>query len=111
MRHVPILIGEKVFISILIGTALIVGAMLLNRARPQIGPDDWRLRGPQFVRATGKFAECHNLETPAIVHLFETAMPAPHGSTVLAFPQPVAGRASRLPAEGGAARTDHVLRR
>lgn len=65
---------EKVFISIFMGTALIVGAMVLNGIRPDVGPDDWRVRGPQCVRATGKCAECHSSETPAIVHMFETSL-------------------------------------
>ena len=83
---------EKVFISILIGTALIVGAMVLNRARPDVDPDDWRVRGPQFVRATGKCAECHSSETPAIVHMYETSMHASKGVTCLDCHQPVEGQ-------------------
>ncbi len=85
---------RMVFISIFIGTALIVGAIVLNRARPDVGPDDWRVRGPQFVRATGKCAECHSSETPAIVHMFETSMHASKGVTCLDCHQPVDGQKS-----------------
>ncbi len=85
---------KMVFVSIVIGTALIVAALLLNRARPDVGPGDWRERGPQFVRATGKCAECHSSETPAIVHMFEMSMHASKGVTCLDCHQPVDGQES-----------------
>ena len=48
---------KMVFISIFLGTALIVAALVLNRARPGVQSGGFgRGRGPQFVRATGKCA-------------------------------------------------------
>ena len=47
---------RSVFIAVVIATALIVSAFLVNRARPRVEMDQ-PSRG--FVRATGKCAECH----------------------------------------------------
>ncbi len=84
---------RMVFISIFIGTALIVAALLLNRSRPYVGSSEYgRERGPQFVRATGKCAECHSRETSAIVHMYEMSMHASKGVTCLDCHQPVDGQ-------------------
>ncbi len=59
---------KAVFISIFIGTSLIVAALVINAKRPAgdtMGPT------PELVRATGKCAECHSHETSAVVHQFE----------------------------------------
>ena len=52
---------RSVFIAVVIGFGLIVGAFLVNRARPRVETDQ---PSAAFVRATGKCAECH---TPAAV--------------------------------------------
>ncbi len=64
---------KAVFISIFIGTSMIVAALMINAKRPP--GDTW---GPtvEFVRATGKCAECHSRETSAIVHQFERSQHA-----------------------------------
>ncbi len=58
---------RNVFIAVFIGTALIVAAMLINKARPII---ETTQPTPEYVRASGKCAECHSRETSAIVHQF-----------------------------------------
>lgn len=84
---------RSVFISIFIGTALIVAALVLNRARPDLASGGYgRERGAQFVRATGKCAECHSRETSAIVHMYEMSIHASKGVTCLDCHQPVDGQ-------------------
>ena len=55
---------RSILVAVVLGTALVVGAFLLNRQRPLAE------RGqptPALVKATGKCAECHRRETSAIV--------------------------------------------
>ena len=57
-----------VFITVFLGTALIVAAFMVSARRPRteaIQPT------AALVRATGKCAECHRRETSAVVHEFE----------------------------------------
>ena len=61
---------KNVFIAIFIGTAMIVAAFLINNARPRIETSQ---PGPEYIRATGKCAECHTRETSAIVHQYSTS--------------------------------------
>jgi formate-dependent nitrite reductase cytochrome c552 subunit len=76
---------RSVFIAVILTSALIVGGLILHSKRPQ-----WELQqpGPQFVRATGKCAECHARETSAIVHEFELSDHAANGVTCLDCHQP-----------------------
>lgn len=58
----------NVFIAVVIGGALILAALIVNHQRPDVHtaqPDE------DFVRATGKCAQCHLRETSAVVHQFE----------------------------------------
>jgi hypothetical protein len=57
-----------VFISVFLGTALVVAALVVNHRRPR---SDVVQPTAAFVRATGKCAECHQRETSAVVHEFE----------------------------------------
>ncbi|MFQ5744548.1 MAG: multiheme c-type cytochrome [Acidobacteriota bacterium] len=59
---------RSVFISIFIGTSLILAAFILHQRRP---PQEADQPSPQFVQATGKCAECHLKETSAVVHQYE----------------------------------------
>ncbi|MCZ6676937.1 MAG: multiheme c-type cytochrome [Candidatus Poribacteria bacterium] len=59
---------KSVFISVFIGTALIVAAFIINAKRPA---KETAQPGAEFVRATGKCAECHRKETSAVVHQFQ----------------------------------------
>ena len=57
-----------VFITVFLGTALLVAAFMVNARRPH---PDVAHPTAALVRATGKCAECHRQETSAIVHEFE----------------------------------------
>jgi hypothetical protein len=48
---------RAVFIALVIATALIVAALLVNSRRPRVVTEQ---PTAQFVRATGKCAECHS---------------------------------------------------
>ena len=64
---------RSVFIAIFIGTAMVLAALVVNARRPAAelaGPT------PEFVRATGRCAECHLNETSAIVWQYETSQHA-----------------------------------
>ncbi len=59
---------KSIFVAVTIGGALILAALMLNRARP---PQEASQPLPELVRATGRCSQCHREETAAIVHLFE----------------------------------------
>ena len=78
-----------VFIAIFIGTALLVGAFLINARRPQV--EVVRPSAAQ-VRATGKCAECHRRETSAVVHEYELSRHSAAGINCLDCHQVVQGQ-------------------
>ena len=82
---------RSVFISIFIGTALIVAALLVNRMRPSI---EARQPTKELAKATGKCAECHRGETAAIVHEFERSRHADVGINCLDCHRPAPGQES-----------------
>ena len=57
---------KNIFISMIFATAMVVAAFLIHRERPEMLEQP----GPEYVRATGKCAECHRHETSAIVHQY-----------------------------------------
>ena len=59
---------RSVFIAVTISGALLLAALLINNARPASEVGQPR---PELVRATGRCAQCHREETPAVVHQFE----------------------------------------
>jgi hypothetical protein len=59
---------RSTFLAVFLGTALLLGALLLHRARPAGDRDH---PTADLVRATGKCAECHRHETSAIVVQYE----------------------------------------
>ncbi len=71
---------RSIFISVFLGTALIVTALIFNAKRPLTETDQ---PSPDFVRATGKCATCHRRETSAVVHQFEHSEHAKQGVTCL----------------------------
>ena len=71
---------KAVFLAVFIGTAVLVAAFLINRARPR---EDVRQPSAQFVKATGKCAECHTEETGAVVHQYERSAHARSGVSCL----------------------------
>ncbi len=84
---------KSVFVAIVLGTGLIVGALLVNRARPT-GETSGAFGQPsaQLVRASGKCAECHRRETSAIVHQYESSKHASANVTCLDCHQPMEGQ-------------------
>lgn len=59
---------RSIFIAIAISGVLLLSALLIHRARPRTDIDQ---PIPELVRATGRCAQCHREETPAVVHQFE----------------------------------------
>ncbi len=80
-----------VFTAVVLGTGLVVAALILNRERPQV---DVSQPNAAFVRASGKCAECHRRETSAVIHQFETSQHASHGVNCLDCHAPAAGQKS-----------------
>lgn len=78
-----------VFTAVIIATALIVGALILNSRRPLVEVDQ---PTAQLVRASGKCAECHRQETGAIVHEYEMSVHAQKHVNCLQCHQPVEGQ-------------------
>jgi hypothetical protein len=75
-----------VFVAVVIGTALVVAALLVNARRPEA---ERQQPTPALVEATGKCAECHRRETSAIVVEFEQSRHAQKGINCLDCHQPV----------------------
>ena len=78
-----------VFITVFLGTALIVAAIMVNARRPRV---DVAQPTAAFVRATGKCAECHERETSAVVHEYEMSRHKEKGVSCLECHQVVAGQ-------------------
>ena len=74
-----------VFIAIVLGTAMVVSAFVLQSKRPKI---EVAQPTAALVRATGKCAECHRQETSAIVHEYEMSRHNAQGVTCLSCHQP-----------------------
>ncbi len=80
---------RSVFIAVVIGFGLIVGAFLINRARPAVETDQ---PSAAFVRATGKCAECHTQQQYSVVHEYEMSVHAQKGVNCLDCHQPAEGQ-------------------
>lgn len=71
---------RNVFLAVFAGGVLIVCAFVINAKRPGV---ETAQPGPEFVKATGKCAQCHRQETSAVVHQFEMSRHAAAGVTCL----------------------------
>lgn len=71
---------RAVFIALVIGTALIVAAYVVNSKRPRLVVEQ---PSAAFVKASGKCAECHRNNQYSIVHEFELSAHAKKGVTCL----------------------------
>ncbi len=80
---------KSVFVAVLVATALIVAAFLVNARRPKIERGE---PTPALVEATGKCAECHRHETPAIIDQFERSRHAVKGVNCLDCHRPAEGQ-------------------
>ncbi len=80
---------RNVFIALVIAFGLVLAAFLVQRARPSIEVDQ---PNAQFVKATGKCAECHAHQQYSVVHEFEMSKHAGKGVTCLDCHQPTQGQ-------------------
>lgn len=80
---------RSVFIAIVIAFGLILGAFLVHRARPSVETDQ---PSAEFVRATGKCAECHSRQQYSVVHEYEMSKHAAKGVSCLDCHQPTASQ-------------------
>jgi hypothetical protein len=71
---------RSVFIAVTVAFALILGAFLINRARPRIETEQ---PTADFVRASGKCAECHARLQYSVVHEYEMSVHARKGVNCL----------------------------
>lgn len=81
----------SVFIAIVIAAALILAAFIINSRRPRTETEQ---PGAANVRASGKCAECHSRETPAIVHEYGMSHHAAKGINCLDCHGPADGQQS-----------------
>jgi hypothetical protein len=80
---------RSVFIAVTIAFALILGAFLVNRARPKVETEQ---PTADFVRASGKCAECHARLQYSVVHEYEMSAHAKKGVNCLDCHQPAEGQ-------------------
>src|SRR6185369_8155430 len=76
---------RSVFIAISIAFALVLAAFLINRARPRVETEQPKA---DFVRASGKCADCHARTQYSIVHEYEMSRHAEKGVNCLDCHQP-----------------------
>jgi len=82
---------RSLFMAVVIGTALVVAAFLVNARRPRVERDQ---PSPALVEASGKCAGCHRRESSAIVDQFERSQHAVRGVTCLDCHRPLEGQPS-----------------
>ena len=82
---------RAVFIAIIIATGLIVSAYLINSRRPSLVVQQ---PSADFVKASGKCAECHRNAQYSIVHEFEMSKHAQKNVTCLDCHQAQSGQTS-----------------
>jgi hypothetical protein len=80
---------RSVFIAVTAAFALILAAFLVNRARPKVETDQ---PTADFVRASGKCAECHARLQYSVVHEYEMSAHARKGITCLDCHQAAEGQ-------------------
>ena len=96
---------RTVFAALVIAFALIIGAFLVQRARPRVEVDQ---PNENFVKATGKCAECHSRQQYSIVHEFEISKHAAKGVSCLDCHQPQQGQDKDKQDHNGFVITAHV---
>ena len=81
-----------VFLAVVIAFGLIVAAFLVNRARPAVETGQ---PSAQFVRASGKCAECHIQQQYSVVHEYEMSVHAQKGINCLDCHQGASGQQTK----------------
>jgi hypothetical protein len=76
---------RSVFIALVIGFALILAGVLINRQRPALETGQ---PSAALIRATGKCAECHAEQQYSVVHEYELSRHAQKGINCLDCHQP-----------------------
>ena len=82
---------RSVFIAVVIGTALLVAAFMINQYRPPVATEQ---PTASFVRASGKCAECHSNQQYSIVHEYELSAHAAEGDQCLDCHRPAERQSS-----------------
>ncbi len=80
---------RSIFVAVVIATALIVAALVLNSRRPAV---ETAQPTPELVKASGKCAECHRKETGAMVVEYEQSRHAASGVNCLDCHRPQEGQ-------------------
>jgi hydroxylamine dehydrogenase len=83
---------RPVFLAVVIAFGLIVAAFLVNRARPAVETEQ---PSAQFVRASGKCAECHIRQQYSVVHEYEMSVHAQKGINCLDCHQRAPGQQTK----------------
>lgn len=83
---------RAVFIAVVIGTALVVAAFLVNQQRPRAVTEQ---PTAALVRASGRCAECHRNQQYSIVHEYELSMHAQKNINCLECHQPAPGQQAK----------------
>jgi nitrate/TMAO reductase-like tetraheme cytochrome c subunit len=83
---------RAVFIAIVIGTAILVAAFLVNWYRPSVVTDQ---PSAALIRASGRCAECHANQQYSIVHEYELSAHARKRVNCLECHQPAEGQSKR----------------
>jgi hydroxylamine dehydrogenase len=96
---------RTVFIALTIAFALILAAFLVQRARPRVETDQ---PNADFVKATGKCAECHARQQYSIVHEYEMSKHAEKGVSCLDCHQPQKGQDADRQDHNGFVITAHL---
>ncbi len=82
---------RSVFIAVLLATAILSAALLINARRPSVERNQ---PSPALVEATGKCAECHRQTTAAIIAQYERSRHAQKGVNCLDCHKPLEGQPS-----------------
>ncbi|MDE3163546.1 MAG: nitrate reductase [Acidobacteriota bacterium] len=80
---------RSVFIAVIVAFGLILGAFLVNRARPRVETEQ---PTSDYVLASGKCAECHARLQYSVVHEYEMSAHAKKGVNCLDCHQPGPGQ-------------------
>jgi hydroxylamine dehydrogenase len=80
---------RSVFLAVVVAFSLILSAFLVNRQRPRVETSQ---PTADFVRASGKCAECHARLQYSVVHEYEMSAHAKKGINCLDCHQPAAGQ-------------------
>jgi hypothetical protein len=80
---------RAVFIAVVLSTAMIVSAFMLQSRRPRM---EVNRESAALVKATGKCADCHRHETSAVVHEYDMSRHNAVGVNCLDCHQPTKGQ-------------------